>query len=136
MQQRRKPQHQSQHLFTASEVGSFEYCSLSWWHERYDPMARGNDDELFARLVELEEEHDAQAPSLPEYQVIEQLLLRRGAFEEGKAQHREHAEEVAERKEERILTPNSNDAMRRLVLVIVALVVLALALIIASAFLH
>lgn len=135
MQQRSKPHYQSQRLFTASEIASYEYCALSWWHEQFDPMAQGSDDELFARLVELEAEHDAQAPSLSEYQVIEQLLLRRGAFEGENVQSRGQAEEE-EIEEERVITPGSGSAMRHLRMVILILTALALVLIVASAFLR
>ncbi|GHO44811.1 hypothetical protein [Ktedonospora formicarum] len=134
MQQSRKPRHQSRRLFTASELASYEHCSLAWWHEHYDPIAQGNDDELFARLVEMENKHDAQAPSLPEYHVVEQLLLRRGAFEDENARQREGTD-VEEMADERIITPGSEGAMRRLVPVILGLVVLSLLLIISSAFL-
>ncbi|MEO7022268.1 MAG: hypothetical protein ABI234_19125 [Ktedonobacteraceae bacterium] len=82
--------------FTASEVAEFEYCPLAWWHEQFEPWAHAESEELFARLVELEHEHNAQAPTLPEYCMIEQLLLRRGAFDEGRRQHQEHAEAVEE----------------------------------------
>ena len=85
-----------QRLFTASEVAQFEYCPLVWWHEQFEPLAQADKEELFARMVELEYEHGAQATALPEYQMIEQLLLRRGAFEEGRQQHLEHAGEVEE----------------------------------------
>jgi hypothetical protein len=81
-------------IFTASEVAEFEYCALVWWHEQFEPWAQEESEALFARLVELEHEHNAQAPGLPEYRMIEQLLLRRGAFEEGRRQHQEHAEAV------------------------------------------
>jgi len=80
--------------FTASEVAEFEYCALAWWYEQFEPWAQAESEALFARLVELEHEHNAQAPGLPEYRMIEQLLLRRGAFEEGRRQHQEHAEAV------------------------------------------
>src|SRR5436309_13680228 len=83
-------------LFTASEVAQFEYCPLVWWHEQFEPLAQAGNEELFARMVELEYEHGAQAIALPEYQMIEQLLLRRRAFEEGRQQHLTHADEVAE----------------------------------------
>ncbi len=83
-------------VFTASEVAEFAYCPLTWWHEQFEPWARAENDELFARLVELEHEHATQAPDLPEYQMIEQLLVKRGAFEQGQAQHRAHAEALAE----------------------------------------
>jgi hypothetical protein len=81
-------------LFTASEVAEFEYCPLTWWHEQFEPWVHAENDELFARLVELEHEHATQAPALPEYRMIEQLLLQRGAFDEGRRQHQEHAEAV------------------------------------------
>ena len=75
MQQRGQAQSR-QHLFTASEVAQFEYCPLVWWHEQFEPLAQASDEELFARMVELEYDHGAQATTLPEYQTIEQLLLR------------------------------------------------------------
>jgi hypothetical protein len=87
-------------VFTASEVGEFEYCPLAWWHEQFEDWAHAESEELFARLVELEHEHGAQAPALPEYRLIEQLLLRQGAFEQGRQQHREHAEAVEDIEEE------------------------------------
>ncbi|HLI91157.1 MAG TPA: hypothetical protein VKV37_20880 [Ktedonobacteraceae bacterium] len=132
MQQRRKQQHQSARIFTASEVAEFEYCPLVWWHEQFEPMARADTEELFARLVELEHEHDAQAPSLPEYQMIEQLLLRRGAFDTGRQQHREHAEEVEEVEEERVSAVGASGSMRRLTLIAIVILVVALLLIVAS----
>jgi hypothetical protein len=87
-------------MFTASEVAEFEYCPLAWWHEQFEDWAQAGNDELFARLVELEHEHGTQATALPEYRLIEQLLLRQGAFERGQHQHQEHAEAVAEIAEE------------------------------------
>ena len=87
-------------VFTASEVAEFEYCPLAWWHEQFEDWAQAESDELFARLVELEHEHGAQAPALPEYRLIEQLLLRQGAFEQGRQQHQEHAEAVEDIEEE------------------------------------
>ena len=47
-------------------------------------------------MVEMEQAYGAQAPALPEYQFLEQLLVQRGAFEEGRQQHSEHAHLVAE----------------------------------------
>ncbi|MBV9231975.1 MAG: hypothetical protein JOZ18_21880 [Chloroflexi bacterium] len=131
MQQRRQQQHQSQRIFTASEVAEFEYCPLAWWHEQFEPLVEADTEELFAHLVALEHEHGTQAPTLPEYQVVEQLLVRRGAFEEGQQQHIEHAEEVAEIEEERISTPSVSGGMRRLA--VVAVVILALALLLLAA---
>src|SRR6266571_3278857 len=102
MQQRHQSQPQ-QRVFTASEVAEFEYCPLVWWHEQFEPLAQVDTEELFARLVELEQENGSEAPALPEYQMIEQLLVRKGAFDEGRQQHLEHAEKVAEVQEERIV---------------------------------
>ena len=87
-------------MFTASEVAEFEYCPLAWWHEQFEYWAQEESAELFARLVELEHEHGPQAPALPEYRLIEQLLLRQGAFEQGLQQHQEHAEAVEDIEEE------------------------------------
>jgi hypothetical protein len=132
MQQRQQSQTKRQRLFTASEVAEFEYCSLVWWHEQYEPLAQADAEDLFARLVELEQEHGAQAPSLPEYQMVEQLLLRKGAFEEGQQQHLEHAEEVEEAQEERITTARTTGNLRVLTLIAITVLVLALLLIAAA----
>lgn len=132
MQQRQQSQTKRQRLFTASEVAEFEYCPLVWWHEQYEPLAQVDTEDLFARLVELEQEHGAQAPSLPEYQMVEQLLLRKGAFEEGQQQHLEHAEEVEEVQEERITTARTTGNLRVLALIAVTVLVLALLLIAAA----
>ena len=135
MQQRQQSQIKRQRLFTASEVAEFEYCPLVWWHEQYEPMAQVDTEDLFARLVELEQEHGAQAPALPEYQMVEQLLLRQGAFEEGQQQHLEHAEEVEEVQEERgggIITARTTGNLRALALIAIVTLVLALLLIAAA----
>ncbi len=135
MQQQRRlqqQQYQSQRIFTASEVAEFEYCPLTWWHQQFEPLARADTEEIFARLVELEHEHGPQAPALPEYQVGEQLLLRRGAFEEGKQQHLDHADEVAEVEAERIEVVSSGDRARTLGRVALVVLVLALLSIAAS----
>lgn len=132
MQQRNSVQHKSQQLFTASEVAEFEYCPLVWWHQQFEPLASADTEELFARLVELEYEHDTQAPSVPEYQMIEQLLVRKGAFEEGQQQHLEHAEEVEKVQEERITTGHTGGKMRTVALVAVVLLVLAIILLVAA----
>ena len=129
MQQRHQQQHQAQRNFTASEVAEFEYCPLAWWYEQYEPATQEDDEELFARLVEMEQEHGPQAPALPDYQMIEQLLVRRGAFEQGRQQHAEHAEEVAEMEEERILVPAANRYTRRITQLILVVTVLAIVLI-------
>lgn len=131
MQQRAQTgtQPKKQRVFTASEVAEFEYCPLTWWHEQFEPLAREDDDDLFARMVELEHEHGPQATALPEYQVIEQLLLRRGAFEQGRRQHQDHAEEVEELEEERVTSARAAGRTRALVLAAVAIMLLALLLI-------
>ena len=135
MQQRGQLQ-SKQRLFTASEVAQFEYCPLVWWHEQFEPLAQAGNEELFARMVELEYEHGVQATTLPEYQMIEQLLLRRGAFEEGRQQHLDHAEEVEEIEEE--IRKGEVVAGRTRILVVIAifLLCLALALVIAAIFLR
>ena len=132
MQQRQQSQIKRQRLFTASEVAEFEYCPLVWWHEQYEPLAQVDTEDLFAHLVELEQEHGAQAPALPEYQMVEQLLLRKGAFEEGQQQHLEHAEEVEEVQEERITTARTTGNLRVLALIAITVLVLALLLIAAA----
>jgi hypothetical protein len=122
-------------LFTASEVADFEYCPLAWWHEQFEPWTQADSEVLFARLVELEHEHATQAPDLPEYRLIEQLLLRRGAFAKGQQQHEEHAQAVAA-SETGELTMDQDGASilhTRLPLVVITLlVVLALILLIAG----
>src|SRR6266436_7046264 len=138
MQQQRQTRQQpkllqSQRIFTASEVAEYEYCPLVWWYEQYEPLATADTEELFARMVELEHDHGPQATTLPEYQVIEQLLVRRGAFEEGQEQHHEHAQAVAEIAEERVSTLGVSNQLRRAIrLVIIAIVALAIVLMIAS----
>ncbi len=135
MQQRQQSQ-SKQRFFTASEVAQFEYCPLVWWHEQFEPLAQAGNEELFAHMVELEHEHGVQATALPEYQMTEQLLLRRGAFEEGRQQHLDHAEEVEEIEEE--IRQGEVAAGRSRVLVVIAIVLLclALALVIAAIFLR
>ncbi len=131
MQQRRQPQSR-QRLFTASEVAEFEYCPLVWWHEQFEPLAQAGNEELFARMVELEHEHGAQAPALPEYKMIEQLLLRRGAFDEGRQQHLDHAEDVKEIEEEVRKGTKATGRMRIIAIIAAVMLCLALALIIAA----
>lgn len=131
MQQRQQPQSR-QRLFTASEVAEFEYCPLVWWHEQFEPLAQADNDELFARMVELEYEHGAQAPALPEYKMVEQLLLRRGAFEEGRQQHLDHAEDVEEIQEEVRRGVKATGRMRIIAVIAIVMLCLALALVIAA----
>ncbi len=134
MQQRHRTQ-DHERLFTASEVAEFEYCPLVWWHEQFEPYAQANNEELFARMVELEHDHGPQAPSLPEYQMLERLLLRRGAFEEGRELHLEHAQEVEEAQEEGRGIAISG-RMRQLTVAVVVLLVVAIVLIAAAVLLR
>ena len=135
MQQQRQPQ-SKQRLFTASEVAEFEYCPLVWWHEQFEPLAQADNEELFAHLVQLEHEHGAQAPALPEYKMVEQLLLRRGAFDEGRQQHLDHAEDVEEIQEEVRRGVKTTGRMRVLAAIAVVMICLALALIVISVLLR
>lgn len=135
MQQRQQPQSR-QRLFTASEVAEFEYCPLVWWHEQFEPLAQADNDELFARMVELEYEHGAQAPALPEYKLVEQLLLRRGAFDEGRQQHLDHAEDVEEIQEEVRRGVKATGRMRIIAVIAIVMLCLALALVIAAIVVH
>ncbi len=128
MQQRHSSTGKRARLFTASEVAEFEYCPLVWWYQQYEPLAQADTEELFARLVELEHENGTEAPALPEYQVIEQLLLRQGAFEEGQAQHLEHAEEVEAVEEKRITTGRTIGVSNTRLVAMVALAILVLAI--------
>lgn len=132
MQQRSQTHNKKQRLFTASEVAEFEYCPLAWWHEQFEPLAQVDTEELFARLVELEQEHGSEAPTLPEYRMVEQLLVREGAFDEGREQHLEHAEELAEVQEERITTSRGTSNARLLLWVVIALLVIAVLLIVVA----
>jgi hypothetical protein len=132
MQQQQQSTQTKQRLFTASEVAEFEYCPLVWWHEQFEPVAQMDTEELFARLVELEHEHGQQAVALPEYDMIEQRLLRLGAFEEGREQHGEHAGEVEKIAEEARALAGTGRAGRVLAVLIVILIVLALLLLAAA----
>lgn len=137
MQQRNKSQLQSQsqqqqRLFRASEVAEFEYCPLTWWYEQFEPLAQADTEELFARLVELEHDHGSDATALPEYRMVEQLLLRRGAFDEGTQQHLEHAGEVEETQEEARKAVTTTGQMRLLVVTTIVIVLLGLLFIAAA----
>ena len=99
-------------------------------------MSQANTEELFARLVELEHEYGAQAPALPEYDMIEKLLLRAGAFDEGRQQHADHAEEVEEIEEEARVSAGAGRFTRALTIVITTLVILAVLLIAAAVLLR
>jgi len=115
--------------FTASEVAEFEYCPLAWWHEHFESLVYGENDELFARMVELEHDHRSQAPALPEYRLIEGLLLRRGAFEKGRRQHQEHAEAVEDIEEEITMESRSGTQEHGRILLVTALGLGVLALV-------
>jgi len=139
MQQLHKSQTQTQsqqRFFTASEVAEFEYCPLTWWHEQYEPAAHTDTEELFARLVELEHDHSSQAPALPEYRMIEQLLLRRGAFDVGTQQHLEHAGDVEEAQEEARKSVTTTGQARVLAIIVAVIVVVALLCIGAAFVIH
>ena len=134
MQKQQKTTQMRIRMFTASEVAEFEYCPLTWWHGQFEPWAHADSEELFARLVELEHEHSTQAPALPEYRMIEQLLLRLGAFDEGRHQHQEHAEAVedieAEPQEEMSQGGQGTARARSLAIVAVMLGLLAILMIV------
>lgn len=136
MQQHVPTHNRKQHLFTASEVAEFEYCPLAWWHEQFEPLAQVDTEELFAHLVELEHEHGTEAPTVPEYRMVEQLLVRKGAFDEGREQHQEHAEEVAEAEEERIMIESTASNARLLVWLAIALLLIAVLFIAVALLLH
>lgn len=135
IERRQKQQHSSQRIFTTDEVAEFAYCPLVWWHEQFEPATKAETDELFARMVELEHQHHEQAPALPEYQMIEQLLLRRGAFEQGHGQEIAQIEQeaegiaLAEPSEEPSHVPETHLASRRLILLTLALIIVGLLLI-------
>ncbi len=124
--------HTRQRRFTASEIAEFEYCPLVWWHEQFEPLATADIEELFARLVELEHDYGSQATALPEYDMIEKLLLRAGAFDEGRQQHADHAEEVAEIEEEARIGVSTGRYSRLLTIGIITLVIVAVLLIVAA----
>ncbi len=136
MQQHLPTHNQKQRLFTASEVAEFEYCPLAWWHEQFEPLAQVDTEELFAHLVKLEHEHGSEAPTVPEYQMVEQFLVRKGAFDEGREQHQEHAEEVAEAEEERIMIESTTSNARLLVWIALVLLVIAVLFIAVALLLH
>ncbi len=138
MLQRNNPsKERSAIIFTASELAEYDYCPLVWWYEKYDPLVAEGSEELFARLVEMEHDHGRAAPALPEYQVIEQLLVRRGAFEaqgQQRAARSEQDEGAAEMEAEGSVS-GGNDSGRKLHMLsrlalaslLIALLILALA---------
>jgi hypothetical protein len=105
------------HASTASEVAQYDYCPLVWWHEQFDPLVLADTEQLFAQLVKLEHQYGPQAPTLPDYQVIEQLLVRSGAFEAERRtsiEYLEQEEYAAEIEEERIQVPAISHKMQLL----------------------
>lgn len=131
MQRQHQHHRPSQDFFAVSELAQFEYCPLLWWHEQFDPLAQSDTDELFARMVELEHDHGQPATTLPDYQVIEQLLLRRGAFDPDRQDDGNDDEILSEREEELVEPVHRSSYTRTLALS--ALIVLVLALILISA---
>ncbi len=134
MQQRNKVKRdKAVQIFTASEVAEYEYCPLVWWYEKYDPLVETSTEELFAHLVAMEHEHGAQATAIPEYQVVEQLLVRRGAFEaDGRIERAEQDEDAAEMEAERSDLPSGHSKMRRLQLLALVTLVIAVVLLVVA----
>lgn len=130
LQERQSRQHHklapSQRIFTASEVAEYEYCPLTWWYEQYNTFVSTDTEVLFARTVALEHVHGPQATTLPEYQVIGQILLQRGAFEQGEQQHRAHAQAVAEIAEQDAMDSTLYATVRHVVGVLVVLALLCM----------
>ena len=121
---------QQQHFFSVTDLAEYEYCSLAWWHDHFEPLALADTEELFARLVELEELFDTQAPLQPEYQVIEQLLQRRGAFEQEHLQEPNSVSSSLPIQAPTLLAEGASH-MRRLL--IIALLILLLAILLVAA---
>jgi hypothetical protein len=113
-------------VFDATEIASYDYCPLVWWNEQYEPLVHTENDELFATLVELEQEHGNRAPTLPEYQVIEQILIRRGAFVEGDAESPEQELVDVDQDEDFPEPIVTGDRLRRLQVLAVSMLTLAL----------
>ncbi len=131
MTQRR--QQKEAHFFSATDVAEYEYCALAWWHDHFDAMGLATNTELIEHLDVLEEEYGSEATLLPEYQVAEQLLKRRGAFEVGHKQHEAHAAAVAEIGNEPVqFSPTATRHMRRLLVIALLILLLAVLLVIAS----
>jgi hypothetical protein len=124
---------QEAHFFSATDIAEYEYCSLAWWHDHFEPLALAETDDLIGRMVELEHMFDTQAPLQPEYQVIEQLLKRRGAFEQGRDQHAAYAEQVAGHASEALRLPAQRAQHMRRLLVAALLILLVAVLLIAAA---
>jgi CRISPR-associated exonuclease Cas4 len=125
-------------LFSATDVSDYEYCSLAWWHDHFEPLALAETDDLVAHLVALEEEFENQAPLQPDYRVIEQLLKRRGAFQYEQEPHHAYSNSLAASttsKSSLITEEARTRHTRRLFFTALLLLLLAIALI-ATAFLY
>jgi hypothetical protein len=77
---------EQRHIFSASDLAQFEYCSLAWWYEEFSDLAQADQEELAQRLEELVAEDAATASAQPEYVVIERLLDRAIQFAAGREQ--------------------------------------------------
>src|SRR5260370_1061588 len=121
-------------LFSAADVADYEYCSLAWWHDHFEPLALAETEDLVAHLIELEEAFENQAPLQPDYRVIEQLLKRRGAFQHEQEQHHAYSDTVADHisKPSRIPAEARARHMRRLLFTALLLLLLAIALIVTT----
>jgi hypothetical protein len=115
----------STHIITANEVAEYEYCPLIWWYEHFDPLISADDEELFAEMVVLEQEYGHDAPSLPEYQTIERLLIHR----QSRQQYHESAEEVEQMVEEAEEERAENLHLLRWTIVTIVLLLISILLI-------
>ena len=122
------PNRNHRRVFTTNELAEYAYCAISWWFQQFSPLAQSSDEVLFAHMVEIEHEYGSQATIIPEYIVAEQLLLRRGAFERGRAQHTEQTQVSVEREETPLVIHVETHRTRRLTLMAVVLLVLSLIL--------
>jgi hypothetical protein len=82
---------EQRHIFSASDLAQFEYCSLAWWYEEFSDLAQADQEELAQRLEELVAEDAATASAQPEYMVIERLLERAIQFAAGREQQSKDA---------------------------------------------
>jgi hypothetical protein len=134
MARRKKQREEQQHFFNATDVAEYEYCSLAWWHDHFEPLALADTEDLLGHLVELEQMFGTQAPLQPDYQVIEQLLKRRGAFEQGRDQHADYAEELAGRASHALRLPEKRAQHMRHLLIVALLLLLSAVLLVVAAF--
>ncbi len=96
MLRRFRSQAQTGTSFGAEEVAEYEYCPLIWWNNRFGSYGFEDNEALFAQMVQLEQEYGADAPIVPEYQMLEQLLLQNGAFDEETHQKATFTEQLDE----------------------------------------